>query len=414
MFFSSKETQPTSPHYLKTKAAVLISELLNSPLSSICLCSSFILYKSLGGTPFQVGILTTLKPSVALLILYWSAAVHTSREKLMNNLIWAGILARAPFFIFPWIQSPWVFISCIGIYMFFHRAANPAWVEIMKMNLPDTHRGRIYSLASALSYAEGFLLSFWIQGWLTHNELAWRWLYPVAALIGMTSILVQTRLPLYVEQSHKMNTFTNWKSKVISPLSEALDLMKRRPDFRRFQIAFFLCGFGLMMASGVIPIFCVDILNASYQDYITAVLVCQGFGFVLTSRIWGEQLHQLHIFKIMAYVIICFILFGVFFLLTPISMSFFYVAYFIYGVGQAGSRLCWNLSGPIFSKEKNSTVYSSINILMVGIRGCIAPLLGTLLFDTMNAYFVVILFIILSLWALKVMLEGLSKTQVSE
>lgn len=411
MFFSSKETHPTTPLFLKTRAAVIVRELLNSPLSSMCAISGFILYKSLGATPFQITIFTMLRPSVALLVLYWSTSIHSRRDKLINNLTWAGVLARVPFFIFPWVNNPWVFIYCLAVYLFFHRAETPAWVEIMKMNLPDEHRGKIYSFATALSYAEGFLLSFWVGPWLTGNESAWRWIFPLAALIGIISVLIQKKLPLSIIPSFEKRDFSNWKTKVISPWKDAINLMKDRPDFRRFQMGFFLCGFGLMMAIVVIPIYSVDVLNVSYQEITTAILVCQGFGYVLTSRVWGHQLHQVHIFKIMICVITCFVFFGIFILLTSFNLNFLYVAYFIYGIGQAGSRLCWNLSGPIFSKGENSTAYSSITILMVGIRGCIAPLLGITLCSLTNVYAVIISFICLSLLAIRVMLKGLKPSK---
>ena len=41
--------------------------------------------------------------------------------------------------------------------------------------------------------------------------------------------------------------------------------------------------------------------------------------------------------------------------------------------------MSWNLSGPIFSEKKESTIYSSINLAAIGIKGCIFPFLGHLL-----------------------------------
>lgn len=406
MLVAEKESHLTSLSFLKTRSAVFMHELLNAPLSSLCLFAGFILYKSLGGNAFQVAVLTMLKPSVSLLILYWSASIHSSKHNLMQNLVWSGVFARAPFLIFPWVQSPWIFIACVAIYLFFHRAGTPAWLEILKMNLPSSERGKIYSFASALSHAEGFLLSFWIAPWLDANEFAWRWLFPIAALFGSILIFVQRGLPICLSSSELIpKTQKSLKEKLTRPWKEAWLLMKKRPDFRRFQVGFFLCGFGLMMAMAVIPIYAVDVLDISYKELITALLVCQGFGYVLTSRVWGHQLNLVPIFKLMACVIFCFILFGVFILFASVYSQCLYIAYFIYGIAQAGSRLCWNLSGPIFSKEKNSTVYSSVNILTVGVRGLIAPLLGGVLCATLSAYFVLLIFIGVSFIAMLLMAQ---------
>lgn len=404
MSFSKPQFKETHPGFVKTRFAVFIHELLNAPLSSMCLFTGFILYKSLHASAFQVALLTMLKPSVSLLILYWSASIHSNDHKLMQNLVWSGIFARIPFFIFPWVQSPWLFIVCVALYLFFHRAGTPAWVEIMKMNLPSSERGKIYSFATALAYAEGFLLSFWVGPWLDHNELAWRWLFPLAALIGLVLVLVQRGVPVYPSTLKKpFEGQTSLKDKLLKPWKDAYYLMHRRADFRRFQLGFFLCGFGLMMAIVVIPIYSVDVLNISYKELVTALLVCQGFGYILTARVWGHQLNQVPIFKLMSGVMICFMLFGVFILMTGINIKFLYMAYFVYGIGQAGSRLCWNLSGPIFSKEDNSAVYSSVNILMVGIRGCIAPFLGSYLTTFIGSYGVLLIFIGVSFTAFLLM-----------
>ena len=58
---------------------------------------------------------------------------------------------------------------------------------------------------------------------------------------------------------------------------------------------------------------------------------------------------------------------------------FFFVAFFLYGVAQAGSHLSWNLSGPLFAGKEQSSLYSTVNILTVGLRGLIVPWTSTLL-----------------------------------
>jgi len=70
---------------------------------------------------------------------------------------------------------------------------------------------------------------------------------------------------------------------------------------------------------------------------------------------------------------------------APLHMGWLYLGYLGYGIMQAGSELGWNLSGPIFSGKQESSPYSSVNILMVGFRGCLAPALGTLSYYAFGA-----------------------------
>ena len=394
----------------KTRKAVLLNKLLSEPLLLLFGLVSFILCKSLKGSHMQVALLTMIKPSLGLLILYWSSSIHSNPEKLKSNLVWSGLLARVPFLFFPWIENPWLFIVCAAMYIFFYRASNPAWMEILKINLPSKERGRVYSFASAIGYAEGFLIALWIIPWLRHDEMAWRWCFPIAALVGMASVIVQSWvIPKgYFVVSKKTKGDFSLKEKLVKPWKDAYSLMSNRPDFTRFQVGFFLCGFGLMMSTAIIPIYCANILNITISEFATARLICMCVGYVLFSKFWSIKLNSLPIFEFMVYVMFCFIIFAIFLVLASFDMRFLYVAYFIYGIAQAGSHLSWNLSGPIFSKEESSTVFSSINVLMVGIRGCIAPALGSLAYVYFSPYIVFILFIILSFIAIGVMIKGLS------
>lgn len=395
----------------KTKIAVLLHNLLSEPLMLFFGLVNFILCKSLHGTHFQVTVLTMLKPSMGLLILYWSSAIHFNSDKLKGNLVWSGILARAPFLFFPWIQNPWIFIVCAAVYIFFYRASNPAWMEVIKMNLPAKERGRVYSLASALGYAEGVIIGLCVIPWLRVDDSAWRYCFQIAGLIGMASVIVQSwAIPKGYRLIHKGQKIQfSLKEKLIKPWREAYSIMSSRPDFMRFQLGFFLCGFGLMMNMAIIPIYCANVLNISISEFAAARMICMCIGYVLFSKFWSKKLNSLPIFEFMVYVIIFFILHGIFLVLASFDTKFLYFSFFIYGIAQAGSHLSWNLSGPIFAKNQSSTVFSGINVLMVGIRGCIAPAIGSFIYVFSGGpYLVFTFFILLSFLAIWVMIRGLS------
>lgn len=414
MFDSRADAKPAfqDKTIARTKVSVIIDTLLSEPLLLIFGLADFILCKNLHGSPFQISLLTMLKPSLGLMILYWSASIQYNRQKLRSNLIWSGILARVPFLFFPWVESSWYFIFAAGLYIFFYRANNPAWMEILKLNLPNEHRNKIYSLAAALARAEGILISLSVIPWLKYNELAWRWCFPIGAVIGMFSIIAQNAVipPRYKFSPKKIKAIPfSFREKVTKPWKDAYKLMRERPDFSRFQIGFFLCGFGLMMSIAVIPFYCANILNISLSEFATAKLVCMCIGYVLFANFWSKKLNSLHIFEFMVYVIICFILFAIFLVLASINAKFLYVAYFVYGIGQAGSHLGWNLSGPIFARHENSAAFSSINVLMVGLRGCVAPILGSLIYIYFSSYISFTIFILLSFISIWVMVRGLTK-----
>lgn len=45
--------------------------------------------------------------------------------------------------------------------------------------------------------------------------------------------------------------------------------------------------------------------------------------------------------------------------------------------GQGGSHLIWNMSGPHFAGKEESSRYTGVGVVMVGLRGAVGPPLGS-------------------------------------
>jgi hypothetical protein len=68
---------------------------------------------------------------------------------------------------------------------------------------------------------------------------------------------------------------------------------------------------------------------------------------------------------------------------------------------QAGSEMSWNLSGPIFARHEDSSTYTGVNVVTIGLRGCIAPPLGSLIANLTNATMALLMgggFCLLATW----------------
>jgi hypothetical protein len=366
--------------FSRTKAAVLWTSILNEPLLTLYSLCSFILHKDLGATIVQIGILTMLRPMASLASMYWSAIVVKHPHRILSNVIWAGVLSRLPFFFFPFIHDPWLFILSIGFYMMFYRAGTPAWVEILKLNLPQTKRGSIYSWGSSLGYIEGVLLAIGVGYLLDHHSGAWRYMFPVTATIGMMGVFLQKRIPISIEKEEPSTKEPfHIKESLLLPWKEAWRILKEDKDFLGYQWAVMLCGCGVMIIQPALPLFFMDHLGLSYTDLAIALSIWKGIGFAMTSPIWGKYFTRHTIYSFSTVIFIFMGSFPLLLLFAPINTIWVYIAYLAYGIAQAGCHLSWNLSGPYFAKEKNSASYSSVNILMVGLRGSTIPALGTFL-----------------------------------
>lgn len=365
--------------FVKTRNAVFITELLNEPLWTLFYLFAFILHKDLHASPFQLGVFTMLRPVIGILSMYWSSVLASKPHKVLSNVIWSGILSRVAFFFFPFMDNPWLFLVSVILYAMLKRGGVPGWLEILKLNLPTKKRGEIISWSSALGYAEGVVLAIGVGYMLDHHSGSWRWMFPLSAFIGLIGVFIQTKIPLASIPEIEVVKQNFYAQKIIQPWRDAYKILKERKDYRFFQIGVSICGIGIMIIQPALPIFFLDILKLSYTDLAIALSIWRGIGYSVSSPLWAKLFNRFDIYKLCFAIFLLMALFPCCLLAATVSVIWVYIAYLVYGSAQAGFHLCWNLAGPLFSKEENSTPFSSIMLLMMGLRGCIAPPMGTFL-----------------------------------
>jgi MFS family permease len=341
---------------------------------------TFILYKDLHATLLQITVMIILKPASALIALYWGAHVKQRQDRLRANLVWARVLSHIPFFFFPFVENPWYFIFCFGFYMMLARGQVPAWMEILKQNVPEGKREKLFAYVSSFGYLGGALIPIVLGLTMDEYPESWRWLFPVIALISIAGTFYKLRLPIRDETLvNPPKNNLKLHQAFIEPWKSAWSLLKARPDFAQYQIGFMLGGAGLIMMQPALPEFFMNDLHLSYTELGFAMALFRGIGFASTSPFWAKHLRRIDIYKFNSQVTFLAALFPMLLIMALYTQSFIYVAYLVYGMMQAGSEMSWHLSGPIFSKDEDSSFFSSINVLTVGVRGCIVPGLGSLL-----------------------------------
>lgn len=364
--------------YKQTKKALLWMNLSHEPFVVLYTLLPFIIRKDLGASLLQISILTALRPVLPLFSFYWSANLTNHRHRLRSNLISAWVLARLPFLFIPWVESVWYLIFCCAVYEFFNKSGIPALIEILKINIPKQARESTYTFYFVLSFIESILLGLIVGGVLDLYPKAWQFLCCSTAFIGLSSIWMQLKVPIPFAPPIKKESIPLTK-KILQPWKDSFILLKKRPDFAKFQQGFMLGGFGLMLIAPSLYIFYVDQLKLAHSQIVTGRSIIMGIGVVLSSYFWKKSLNTTSISALTKYILVGFALFPLTLLFSTFNMQWFYLAFLFYGIAQAGSHLLWNLSGTLFSKEEDSSQFSRVNILMVGLRGIIAPALGGLM-----------------------------------
>lgn len=364
------KTNPTKSTFFWTRA-------LNMPFWAIFNMLQVILYKDLHASPWQITTLTALRPIASLFSPYWSNLVHDRPDRLVSNLFWANIIKCLPFLCIPFfLPHPWIIVVSCGICMVFARAVIPAWMEIIKLNVQGKSRESVLAVGSLIEYIGSAAIPL-LFGWILDDYPGmWRWILFATAMVGIASTALFFRLPhLNPAPSEPKSLQSVWE-KIKDPWKKSWQLILKRPDFAHFQIAFAFEGAGLIMIQTVLPMFFVDILKLSYTEILFAITVCKAVGFSLSSPLWVKFFRKINLFGFCGWVTLLAALFPIFLMFATANILWLYVGYVIYGIMQAGSELGWHMSGPLFAKEHDSSLYSGTNILSVGIRGCIAPLLG--------------------------------------
>jgi len=382
------ETQPLER---KTRRAFIWTSVLKSPLFTLQAILAFILHKELHATPFQLALFFALKPAVSIFSVYWSALIHKRPDRLKANVILAGLIAYFPFFLFPVIKSSWLVITAWGLFWMMHRGIIPAWMEILKRNIPPGARQRTFSYGTSLSWIMMAILPIFFGRWMDIDADAWRILFPIMAFLALGGMIFEWRIPIAHNPKEEAREPVSSKETLLRPWKNALHLFKTRPDFMRYQMGFMLGGGALMIMHPALPGYFCDTLKLSYVELSIALAICKGVGYALTSRVWASWMDKLNIYRFSSIVTILAGLFPIALMAARIEIAWVYIAYLAYGVMQAGSEMSWHMSGPIFSKDEDSSSYSSVNVVTVGLRGLFAPFLGASLCGFFSASTVLLL-----------------------
>jgi MFS family permease len=350
--------------------------ITGEPLNALYTLLPIILYKHLNATPLEVSLFITLRPLFACFSFYWSSHLLYYKNKLVSNLIGAWTLSRLPFIFLFFFPTFWTLFLAATVYQLFSKAGIPAWIEILNRNIPKEPREHLFTIYNAIAVLEGVALSFVIGKMLDANSEQWGVLFSVGALLGLCSIFFIRKIQIPLDNTVSPPLPNN---RILFPWKEGFRLMRTRPDFARFQWGFMAGGGALMLMAPALNMFYVKQLSVSYSAMTFARFACMGIGVALSSLAWKKGLKRFPINLLVGIVLLGFCCFPLTLLAAQEYKVFLYIAFFIYGIAQAGSQIIWTLSGTLFAKEGNSAPFTNVNILMLGLRGCVLPLLGGVL-----------------------------------
>ena len=376
----------------KTFTLHLISQIFNGIAIGVVLLQDVILKKTLGGSDFQVMILSLLVSSSFLFSIYGSELVNRSRSRAKTILL-IGITAKSFLIILPLFENPVYYIACIAVGAYLDALLLSIWNIVFKHNYTEKNRSRLYSYATSfqtvfvliVTTASGFLLDI--------NSSIYKILFPAAGVFGILvywslARMINLSMDDYSGKNKKQRSYYSIrliKDIAVLPLRNTLRIFRENKPFLRFEAYFFLYGMAFMVLSPVIPVFLVDDLKLSYSPISFAKGLIFHSALIIFTPLMGRYHGTGNPAKFCGYVFSILALFP----LVLVSAKHFlslgliadtdivvYISFFIFGFAMSGVTIAWALSSIFYAPKNEVSNYQAVHITLTGVRGIFSPALG--------------------------------------
>ncbi|MDF1547713.1 MAG: MFS transporter, partial [Bacteroidales bacterium] len=389
--------------------------------------NEFILIKGLKGTNYQIGFLFQFTVLVLLLsIVINEFFKRIRRKKKLIRLV--AVFTRLPLVLFALFPATYanpgnfIYYQMAFLFIFlFYFMANPllfpAINHLLKNSYSHQNFGRLYGYVSSINKIMMLFATFFFGLILDINQFAFTFIYPMVAVLGISSIFILTKI------DYDAPEFNEPKKKflvsVMGSLKNSILILKENKPYRDFEIAFMFYGFAWMATAAVITIFFEKVLGLNYSSiafyknsYNTlAILVLPYFGKLL-GKIDPRK------FAILTF---SSLLLHLFFMglteFTPLYFNFWELkiyysliaSYIFYGLFAAMMALLWYIGSAYFCKNEEASSYQSIHLSLTGARGLFAPLIGVYFYELIGFSGVFGISVISLAIAVLVMLHSMKK-----
>jgi len=405
----------------------LIYSIIDGFILGLFALNEFILIKSLKGTNYQIAFLFQVMVLVLLFSVFFGEIL--TRVKKKKKLIrWVGIITRIPLiflFFFPenamnldenyYYQI--AFLAILMVYYFANPLLFPAINHLLKASYSHEDFGKLYSYASTINKVMMMVSTFLFGLLLDYNNYAFTYIYPMVALLGISSIFILTKINYKVTESDEPRT--SFYTSIISSLKNMVQILKGNKPYRDFEISFMFYGFAWMATAAVITIFFEKALHLNYSSiafyknsYNTlAILLLPYFGKLIGKidprkfAVYTFSFMLLHLFflGLTQYYDVHFQLWGIKIYYSLIA------SYIFYGLFAATMALLWYIGSAYFCKDDEVSSYQSVHLTMTGFRGIFAPLVGVFFYDMFGFTGVFLLGIVSLAIAILIMLFSMKR-----
>lgn len=351
---------------------------LSGPVWAAIQFGEVIARKSLGASAIAITLITMLNPLVNFTAIWWSRILE-GRDQRRIILI-TGLLGHLAIMTGIWLTHLPHLLVMFLFYYVAYAAYQTGQNRVLQQHVEKETHGALFGVSNGIRMALAAGASYFAGLWMDHHPDGFRHVFLITGAIGAIGIVLFATLPTRRDPNHRH--YRPNHHNLLTPLREAWRLLKRRPDYLRFELGFMVYGIAFMMMLPVVPIFLVDDLTLDY----TAIGLAKGAIFqvvTILSITWFGKLydrmtpHALasRVFLLLAVHPVMLIFSWLF---PALRLPIVYAAFGLFGFAMAGVSVLWSVSSVRFAGEEDAGVYQAVHVAATAVRGSFAPLLGYL------------------------------------
>ncbi len=338
-----------------------------------------------------------------LFALFWARMMEGRRK--VPFVTRSHLAARALLLAMGLAKTPWAFAGIISGAQMIGTVATPAYAAVIKDVYPDEQRGRIMGLTRA-GLLSAQILSTFAAGWAL-AVYGYRYVFPLAALIGLAAALVFSRINPREEDAPPVGDSAAERAgfrETLRFLGSTFRILREDASFRWFALSVFTYGFGNLVMVPIIPIIQVDYLRMGPRELSWMVILSQLVA-VCAYFYWGRFIDTHSPQRAVVLNILLNALIPLFYLIAP-NYLLLVPAFILAGVTGAGIDLSYFSAILSFASEETVSRYQALQSFLLGIRGTIAPFVGGAMvkwltgheLDLRLAFYVALVFIVAGCW----------------
>lgn len=341
--------------------------------------------KSLGASEFQVTLLTMVMPVTLLTSIWWGRLLVGRDQRLVLWL--SAVVGSVALASGLWLESVGHLFVIFILFFLTMALQGTARNRVFQQYIASNETGGFFGLSQGLRMALAAVLAAGGGWWMDRVDQGWKPLFLFVAVIGFISVAAMASVKTGRGDINSIRECKNW---LIGPWRNVIRLLKRRPDFLRFEAAFMLYGIAFMMTLPVVPIFLVDDLALTY----TTIGVAKGTIFsvvmIIAVPLFGRLFDRSTPHRLAVVMFALLSLYPTTLLLSKYAehttrLVMLYLSFAIFGIAMSGVMLLWNLASMRFSgREEDAGLYQSVHLAATGVRGLFAPFFGYLVMQTLG------------------------------